>query len=93
MAGSVSQRSPVLTHEVASLPWEDAQPSHSQQVTAKHGGEPHPEEGGSWGMMEPLESVFVIIYSSTSRPGAAGEASAVSRSTATKNLASCVFCT
>lgn len=92
-AGLVSQRSPVLTHQVASLPLEDAQPSHSQQVTAKHGGEPHAEEGGAWGMMEPLEAVFVIIFSSTSRPGAAGEVSAVSHSTAIINLASYVFWT
>ena len=92
-AGLVSRRSPVLTHQVALLPWEDAQPSHSQQVTTKHGGEPHAEEGGSCGMMEPLEAVFVIIFSSTSRPGAAGEVSAVSHSTAIINLASCIFWT
>ena len=59
----------MLTHEVASRPREDAQPSHSQQMTAKDGGEPYPEEEGSWGMIEPLEGVFVIVFSSTSRPG------------------------
>lgn len=36
----------MLTHEVTSQPREDAQPSHSQQVTAKDGGEPYPEEEG-----------------------------------------------